>query len=75
MIEFTDTEYCAYEECDNEVKEEGDTCAECRATEAEYRKEWEHSGQREYERAQTYVQDMKDAGREHLLTEEERGQL
>ncbi len=74
MIEFTDIEYCSTEECENEVKEEGDTCAECQAEQVYWRKEWDRSGRREYEHAQTYVEDMYAAGREHLLTEEERAE-
>jgi hypothetical protein len=72
VIEFTDTEYCITEECNNEVKEEGDTCQECKAEQAYWRKEWDRSGRREYEQARDYKTNMIEAGRSHLLPEGER---
>ncbi len=36
---ITDYEMCANEECDNEVKNEGDICDECKAYQAEIRAE------------------------------------
>lgn len=47
-------------------------CADCRETEAYYRREWEAYGRREYEQQRTYVRDIIEAGRCHLLREDER---
>lgn len=49
-----------------------DDCPRCRKREAYWRREWERYGRREYEQQLTYAQDMIDAGRGHLLREDER---
>lgn len=51
---------------------DGSPCHECQANEAEFRREWERTGRREYAASLTYRQDMIDAGRGHLLKENER---
>ncbi len=66
------TERCITPECGNEVPDEGDTCTECQVTEAEFRREWDRYGRREYAQQQSYRTDMIEAGRAHLLPEGER---
>lgn len=55
--------------CDSD---NGEPCQSCKDSEAYWRNEWERTGRREYEREQSYVQNMIDAGRGHLLTPEQR---
>lgn len=51
---------------------DGDPCTSCQAEHDYWRRQWESYGRREYARDLNYMQDMKDAGRGHLLREDQR---
>jgi hypothetical protein len=49
--------------------DDGEPCPRCKEEEAYWRRQWERTGRAEHAQAQTYRQDMTDAGRGHLLRE------
>lgn len=67
-----DSEHCPTEGCDNLAGADGDSCADCQAEHDYWRRQWESYGRREYARDLNYAQDMREAGRGHLLREDQR---
>jgi len=51
--------------------ENGEPCPRCRAEIDYWRREWNRTGRAEVEAQRTYREDMIDAGRGHLLREED----
>lgn len=58
---------CEAGECDEPRKANDVLCAHCAATRDEAKAGWEAYGRRETEQSRTYEQDMREAGRGHLL--------
>ena len=72
MSELQHEQYCQ----DGERQGEDDPdCQACAANEAEMLRQWNAYGRQEYERERNYSKDMIEAGRGHLLSEEQRGEL
>jgi len=71
-----DDNRCPTYECDNPASSDGGPCAECHATEAEWRREWERSGRHEMryladDIRDAYSEPSERAKRDRLLREVE----